>query len=61
MRHGRRGGRIFDFETSGWGRIVLDVAYLLAPFPSCWCFASLPAEVAAPAMAAYRTVVPAVP
>ena len=46
--------RIIDFETSGWGPIALDVAYLLAPFPSCWCFASLPAEVADPALAAYR-------
>ena len=46
--------RIFDFETSGWGPIALDAAYLLAPFPSCWCFARLPAEVAAPGLAAYR-------
>jgi hypothetical protein len=46
--------RIIDFETSGWGPITLDVAYLLAPFPSCWCFASLPAETADPALAAYR-------
>ena len=46
--------RIIDFETSGWGPIALDVAYLLAPFPSCWCFASLPAEVAGPALLAYR-------
>ena len=53
------GCRIFDFETSGWGPIVLDAAYLLAPFPSCWCSASLPAEVAAPAMDAYRAVVQA--
>jgi Ser/Thr protein kinase RdoA (MazF antagonist) len=51
----RDGGcRIFDFEASGWGPIVLDAAYLLAPFPSCWCFARLPAGAAAPAMAAYR-------
>ena len=49
------GARIFDFETSGWGPVVLDAAYLLAPFPSCWCFAQLPAEVAAPGLAAYRT------
>jgi Ser/Thr protein kinase RdoA (MazF antagonist) len=49
------GARIFDFETSGWGPVVLDAAYLLAPFPSCWCFARLPAEVAAPGLAAYRT------
>ena len=46
--------RIFDFETSGWGAVALDAAYLVAPFPSCWCFARLPAEVAAPAVAAYR-------
>jgi hypothetical protein len=32
-----RGGtcRVFDFETSGWGPVALDAAYLLAPFPSC--------------------------
>ena len=53
------GCRIFDFETSGWGPVVLDAAYLLAPFPSCWCFASLPAEVADPALDAYRAVVQA--
>jgi hypothetical protein len=39
---------------AGWGSVVLDAAYLLAPFPSCWCFADLPAEVAAPAVDAYR-------
>jgi Ser/Thr protein kinase RdoA (MazF antagonist) len=53
------GGRIFDFETSGWGSVALDAAYLLAPFPSCWCFAALPADVAAPALDAYRAVVQA--
>jgi hypothetical protein len=46
--------RLIDFETSGWGPIALDVAYLLAPFPSCWCFASLPSEAAGPALLAYR-------
>jgi len=46
--------RIFDFETSGCGPVAFDAAYLLAPFPSCWCFASLPAEIAGPAVAAYR-------
>jgi Ser/Thr protein kinase RdoA (MazF antagonist) len=46
--------RIFDFEMSGWGSVVLDAGYLLAPFPSCWCFADLPAEVAAPAVDAYH-------
>jgi Ser/Thr protein kinase RdoA (MazF antagonist) len=46
--------RIFDFEHSGWGPVVLDASYLLAPFPSCWCFGRLPAAVTAPAIAAYR-------
>jgi len=45
---------IFDFETSGWGPVVLDVAYLLAPFPSCWCFGAVPSDVAVPALDAYR-------
>ena len=47
--------RIFDFEHSGWGAVVLDASYLLAPFPSCWCFGRLPASVAEPAMSAYRS------
>jgi hypothetical protein len=46
--------RIFDFETAGWGPLALDASYLLAPFPSCWCFASLPASAAGPALRAYR-------
>jgi hypothetical protein len=49
--------RIFDFETSGWGPVALDAAYLLAPFPSCWCFARLPSDVTAPAIRAYRDAV----
>jgi Ser/Thr protein kinase RdoA (MazF antagonist) len=59
MRFRADGCRLFDFETSGWGPVVLDAAYLLAPFPSCWCFARLPAEVAAAALDAYRAVVQA--
>jgi Ser/Thr protein kinase RdoA (MazF antagonist) len=50
---------IFDFETSGWGPVVLDVAYLLAPFPSCWCFGAVPSDVAVPALDAYRVQVTA--
>jgi Ser/Thr protein kinase RdoA (MazF antagonist) len=46
--------RIVDYEYAGWGPVAYDAAYLLAPFPSCWCFARLPAEVAGPAVAAYR-------
>jgi len=36
------GCRIFDFEISGWSSVVLDAAYLLAPFPSCWCLPAFP-------------------
>ena len=51
-----RGGDclIFDFESSGWGPVTLDAAYLLAPFPSCWCFGRLAAGAAAAALDAYR-------
>jgi Ser/Thr protein kinase RdoA (MazF antagonist) len=47
--------RMIDFETAGWGPVAFDAAYLIAPFPSCWCFARLPAAVAGPAVAAYRS------
>ena len=46
--------RIVDYEYAGWGPVAYDAAYLLAPFPSCWCFARLPDEVAGPAVEAYR-------
>ena len=51
--------RIFDFEISGWGPVALDAAYLLAPFPSCWCFAGLPPSATEPALQAYRDEVAA--
>jgi Ser/Thr protein kinase RdoA (MazF antagonist) len=47
------GIHIFDFEHSSIGSPALDAAYLLAPFPSCWCFASVPESISAPAMNAY--------
>jgi Phosphotransferase enzyme family len=46
--------RIFDFERSSLGPAALDAAYLLAPFPTCWCFAEVPADIAELSMAAYR-------
>lgn len=48
--------RIFDFEFTTAGPVALDAAYLLAPFPSCWCFAPLPREVVDAAVTAYRSV-----
>lgn len=32
-------------------------AYLAAPFPTCWCWAPLPSDVVAEALAAYRRTV----
>jgi Ser/Thr protein kinase RdoA (MazF antagonist) len=46
--------RIVDYEYAGWGPVAYDAAYLLAPFPSCWCFGRLPDEAAGPAVEAYR-------
>ena len=46
--------RFFDFEVASLGSAALDAAYLLAPFPSCWCFADMPADIADLAMGAYR-------
>ncbi len=48
--------RILDFERSSLGSVVLDAAYLVAPFPSCWCFGPMPADVGSAAMAAYHGV-----
>jgi Ser/Thr protein kinase RdoA (MazF antagonist) len=48
--------RIVDYEYAAWGPVAYDAAYLLAPFPSCWCFARLPDEVAGPAVEAYRAI-----
>lgn len=49
---------LFDFEFSTGGPVALDAVYLVAPFPSCWCFAPLPDAVVADALAAYRSVLP---
>jgi hypothetical protein len=49
---------LFDFEFSTGGPVALDAVYLVAPFPSCWCFAPLPDAIVANALAAYRAVLP---
>jgi Ser/Thr protein kinase RdoA (MazF antagonist) len=48
--------RILDYERASPGSVAMDAAYLLAPFPSCWCFAPLPPTVAAAAYDAYLAV-----
>ena len=51
--------RLLDFERTSIASIALDAGYLLAPFPSCWCFGRLPADLTAAAVAAYREVLAA--
>ncbi|HEX6871955.1 MAG TPA: phosphotransferase [Micromonosporaceae bacterium] len=45
---------LIDFEGAQWRHVAWDVAYLIVPWPSCWCAWRIPAEVAEQAMAAYR-------
>ncbi|HWG85834.1 MAG TPA: phosphotransferase [Deinococcales bacterium] len=47
--------RFFDFEFSSFQHALLDAAYLLAPFPTCWCVNRLPAQAASEAEDAYRS------
>jgi hypothetical protein len=47
---------IVDFENAQWRNIAWDVAYLRAPWPTCWCAWQLPDEVADSAVAAYRAI-----
>jgi Ser/Thr protein kinase RdoA (MazF antagonist) len=51
--------RAFDFERSSPGSVALDAAYLVAPFPTCWCFARLPPDAVDAATAAHRAVLAA--
>jgi hypothetical protein len=41
---------MYDFERSSTGSVALDIGYLLAPFPSCWCFGELPPDVTVPSL-----------
>ena len=46
--------RLFDYEHAGFASVVLDASYVVAPFPTCWCFARIPADLSARAESAYR-------
>lgn len=52
---GADGVRLIDFEHAELRHRAWDVAYLLAPWPSCWCAWTLPREVAQAGVAAYCT------
>jgi hypothetical protein len=47
--------RFFDLEFSGYQHALLEAAYLLLPFPTCWCVARLPDDLPFRLEAAYRT------
>ncbi|WP_327001953.1 phosphotransferase [Dactylosporangium sp. NBC_01737] len=45
---------LIDFEGAQWRHVAWDVAYLTAPWPSCWCSWRLPSAVTRRALDAYR-------
>jgi hypothetical protein len=44
---------LVDFESATMRPVAWDLAYLVVPWPSCWCAWRLPAAVAADALAAW--------
>ena len=54
QRNGSDGVRFFDFEAAGYRHALVDAAHLSVPFPNCWCWRALPAEVAGEMQSAYR-------
>jgi hypothetical protein len=45
---------LFDFEGAGARHALLDAAYLVSTFPTCWCTGPVPAPARARALEAYR-------
>lgn len=45
---------LFDFEGAGARHGLLDAAYLVSTFPTCWCTGPLPAPARRRALEAYR-------
>jgi hypothetical protein len=45
---------LIDFEGAQWRHVAWDVAYLVVPWPSCWCSWRIPADVVERAIDAYR-------
>ncbi|MBB6050277.1 hypothetical protein [Armatimonas rosea] len=54
--HVLRGERVvfFDCEGARMRHALLDAAYLLAPFPTCWCTSKLPEGLPERLLAGYR-------
>jgi hypothetical protein len=61
--HFLRGERVvfFDCETARMRHALMDAAYFLAPFPTCWCCAALPGDLPERLIAAYREGFPGGP
>lgn len=51
----------FDCEWATMRHALLDTAYFLAPFPSCWCTSKLPDPMPAQLLAVYRSHFPGTP
>jgi aminoglycoside phosphotransferase (APT) family kinase protein len=51
-----RGRVLIDFENAQWRHPAWDVAYLVVPWPTCWCSWRLPDGVAEQAIRHYREV-----
>jgi hypothetical protein len=55
--HFLRGDRVvfFDNEGAGMRHALLDLAYVVVPFPSCWCVNRLPEGMPEKLIAAYKS------
>lgn len=52
--HAADGLVLIDFEGAQWRHLAWDIAYLVVPWPSCWCSWRIPGDVTARAIDAYR-------
>lgn len=53
---------LLDFEQAAFRHVAWDAAYLLVPWPTCWCSWGLPDVVAGAALARWRSAVaPSIP
>lgn len=54
--------KLLDFEAATYRHVAWEAAYLIVPWPTCWCSWALPEEVAQRALSAWRqTVAPIIP
>jgi Phosphotransferase enzyme family len=48
---------LIDFEGAQWRHVAWDVAYLMVPWPSCWCSWRMPGDVSERALEEYRATI----